>query len=116
MDKLQTLFNAIAKGNVKNVERAAKWPWRRHLLRNANSEGVTAAHCVASSGHADCLRVIEFHHAYRGMSAKRYQIGLDGPWDIQLILGTVDVEKDGSAYFNTTAQSSHSLSGIHEVN
>jgi len=54
-------------------------------------------------GKVKKLRVIEFHHAYQGMSGKRNQIGLDGPWDIQRILGTVDVGEDGSAFFKIPA-------------
>jgi len=60
------------------------------------------------------LRVIEFHHAYRGMSAKRHQVGLDGPWDIQRILGTVDVEEDGSALFKIPASQPIALQPITE--
>jgi formylglycine-generating enzyme required for sulfatase activity len=49
------------------------------------------------------LRVIEYDFTYRNMSAKSHQIGLDGPWDIQRILGTVDVAEDGSAHFRIPA-------------
>jgi len=65
-------------------------------------------------GSVKKLRVIEFHHAYRGMSGKRNQIGLDGPWDIQRILGTVDVQDDGSAYFRIPASQPIALQPITE--
>jgi len=44
------------------------------------------------------LRLFEYHYAYRwtgGHSA----VGIDGPWDVRRILGTVPVEADGSAHF-----------------
>ena len=63
-------------------------------------------------GSVKKLRVIEFHHAYRGMSGKRYQVGLDGPWDIQRILGTVDVEEDGSVLFKMPSNRPISLQPI----
>jgi len=66
-------------------------------------------------GSVKKLRVIEFHHAYRGMSGKRHQIGLDGPWDIQRILGTVDVQEDGSAYFKIPANQPVALQPITEA-
>ncbi|MDP6524787.1 MAG: SUMF1/EgtB/PvdO family nonheme iron enzyme [Kiritimatiellia bacterium] len=65
-------------------------------------------------GSVKKLRIIEYHHAYRGMSGKRHQIGLDGPWDIQRILGTVDVEEDGSAYFKIPANQPVALQPITE--
>lgn len=65
-------------------------------------------------GSVKKLRVIEYHHAYRGMSAKRFQIGLDGPWDIQRILGTVDVEEDGSVLFKVPSNRPIALQPIAE--
>jgi len=44
------------------------------------------------------LRVYEFHFAYPRMGG-HINIGIDGPWDGRRILGTVPVEKDGSASF-----------------
>ena len=65
-------------------------------------------------GSVKKLRVVEYHHAYRGMSGKRHQIGLDGPWDIQRILGTVDVQDDGSVYFKVPANQPIALQPITE--
>jgi len=48
------------------------------------------------------LRVYEFHFAYNGMGG-HIHIGIDGPWDARRILGTVPVEKDGSANFKVPA-------------
>jgi len=43
------------------------------------------------------LRLITYHFAYRGMGGQQDPLGLDGPWDIKCVLGTVPVEADGSA-------------------
>jgi formylglycine-generating enzyme required for sulfatase activity len=44
------------------------------------------------------LRVFEFHYAYPRMGG-HINIGIDGPWDVHRILGTVPVYEDGSALF-----------------
>lgn len=48
------------------------------------------------------LRVISPHYGYFG-NAGWLNIGIDGPWDVQRILGTVPVQPDGSAYFRVPA-------------
>ncbi len=48
------------------------------------------------------LRVFEYHFAYRGMGG-HINIGIDGPWDVHRILGTVPVNADGSAAFKIPA-------------
>ena len=49
------------------------------------------------------LRVYSLHFAYRGKGGLLGVVGLDGPWDVRRILGTVPVEADGSAYFRVPA-------------
>jgi len=49
------------------------------------------------------LRVISYQFGYQGMGAEPYSIGLDGPWDPKLVLGTVPVREDGSARFRVPA-------------
>ncbi len=49
------------------------------------------------------LRVITYHFAYRGMGGQVDRVGLDGPWDIKRVLGTVPVEPDGSFLFRAPA-------------
>ena len=49
------------------------------------------------------LRLITYHFAYRGMGGQQDPLGLDGPWDIKCVLGTVPVEPDGSALFYVPA-------------
>jgi formylglycine-generating enzyme required for sulfatase activity len=48
------------------------------------------------------LRLFEQHYAYPGMGG-HINIGIDGPWDAKRILGTVPVERDGSANFKVPA-------------
>ena len=49
-------------------------------------------------GSVKKLRVYEFHYAYNRMGG-HIHIGIDGPWDVRRIRGTVPVEPDGSALF-----------------
>ncbi|HOD79892.1 MAG: Formylglycine-generating sulfatase enzyme [Planctomycetes bacterium ADurb.Bin126] len=50
------------------------------------------------------LRVFTYHYSYRGMGGLLGAIGMDGPWDIRRVLGTVPVEADGSAAFRVPAR------------
>lgn len=58
--------------------------------------GVTLA--GVPRGTVKSLRVIEPHYAYPGMGG-HLEIGIDGPWDVKRIHGTVPVSEDGSAVF-----------------
>jgi len=49
------------------------------------------------------LRLYTFHFAYQGAGGLLGVVGLDGPWDIRRVLGTVPVEPDGSAVFRVPA-------------
>jgi len=50
-------------------------------------------------GAVKSLRIGSYAFSYRGMGGQYDRVGLDGPWDVRRIIGTVPVEKDGSAYF-----------------
>jgi formylglycine-generating enzyme required for sulfatase activity len=54
-------------------------------------------------GTVKSLRVFTYHFAYHQMGGQFNRVGLDGPWDIKRILGTVPVEPDGSACFRVPA-------------
>jgi formylglycine-generating enzyme required for sulfatase activity len=54
-------------------------------------------------GTVQTLRLVTYHFAYRGMGGQQDPLGLDGPWDIKCVLGTVPVETDGSALFHVPA-------------
>jgi len=49
------------------------------------------------------LRVMSYEFAFRGMGGEPDRVGMDGPWDVRRILGTVPVEADGSACFRVPA-------------
>lgn len=53
-------------------------------------------------GTVKALRVYEFHYTYPQMGG-HINIGVEGPWDVHRILGTVPVHEDGSAYFKIPA-------------
>ena len=48
------------------------------------------------------IRLYEPHFGYNGMGG-HINVGIDGPWDVHRILGTVPVEADGSASFKVPA-------------
>ena len=54
-------------------------------------------------GSVKNLRVFSYTFGYRGMGGLLGVIGMDGPWDIKRVLGTVPVEEDGSAFFKVPA-------------
>ena len=54
-------------------------------------------------GTVKALRVISYAFSYRDMGGQVDRVGLDGPWDVKRILGTVPVASDGSAYFEVPA-------------
>ncbi|MEE8450696.1 MAG: SUMF1/EgtB/PvdO family nonheme iron enzyme [Thermoguttaceae bacterium] len=54
-------------------------------------------------GTVKSLRLVGYHFSYQGMGGQIDRVGLDGPWDVKQILGTVPVEPDGSAYFRVPA-------------
>ncbi|HUT89653.1 MAG TPA: SUMF1/EgtB/PvdO family nonheme iron enzyme [Thermoguttaceae bacterium] len=49
------------------------------------------------------LRLVTYHFAYQGMGGLLGIIGMDGPWDIKRVVGTVPVYEDGSARFRIPA-------------
>ncbi|MDP7014617.1 MAG: SUMF1/EgtB/PvdO family nonheme iron enzyme [Pirellulaceae bacterium] len=49
------------------------------------------------------LRLFTYHFAYHGMGGQVNRVGLDGPWDVKRVLGTVPVEEDGSSAFHIPA-------------
>lgn len=59
------------------------------------------------------LRLFEYHYAYRKMGG-HMKVGIDGPWDVRRILGTVPVEADGSAHFRIPANTPVALQPIDE--
>jgi formylglycine-generating enzyme required for sulfatase activity len=54
-------------------------------------------------GTIKSLRLVSYHFAYQGMGGEPDAPGLDGPWDIKTVLGTVPLCEDGSARFRVPA-------------
>ena len=54
-------------------------------------------------GSVKSLRLKGYNFTFHGLGAEPDRVGLDGPWDVKRILGTVPVEPDGSAYFEVPA-------------
>ena len=53
-------------------------------------------------GTVKSMRVFEIYYTYPQMGG-HVNIGVEGPWDVHRILGTVPVNEDGSAYFKIPA-------------
>jgi formylglycine-generating enzyme required for sulfatase activity len=60
------------------------------------------------------MRVFTYHYAYQGMGGLLGIIGMDGPWDIKRVIGTVPVQKDGSIKFQVPANTPISLQPLDE--
>jgi formylglycine-generating enzyme required for sulfatase activity len=65
-------------------------------------------------GKVKSLRVFTYHFAYQGMGGLLGVVGMDGPWDIKRVLGTVPVNADGSAKFHIPANVPISLQPLDE--
>lgn len=65
-------------------------------------------------GTIKALRLYTYSFAYRWMGGETDHHGLDGPWDIKRILGTVPVKADGSAYFEVPANLPISIQPLDE--
>lgn len=80
-----------------NLERADATVLLTDIYQGPGLEGLPA-------GTVKELRVIEYYFSPRGMGGLIGAIGMDGPWDIRRVLGTVPVEEDGSAHFTIPAE------------
>lgn len=60
------------------------------------------------------LRLFTYHYAYQGMGGLLGVVGVDGPWDIKRVLGTVPVYADGSAKFRIPANVPISIQPLDE--
>jgi len=60
-------------------------------------------------GSVKKLRIFTYQYAYHGMGGQQNRVGLDGPWDVKRVMGTVPVEVDGSAMFRIPANTPISM-------
>ena len=58
------------------------------------------------------LRLFTYHFAYHKIAGINHRVGADGPWEPKRIIGTVPVEKDGSAMFRVPANTPISIQPI----
>ena len=54
-------------------------------------------------GSVKNLRIVGYHFLYPQMGGPQGVVGMEGPWDIKRIVGTVPVDEDGSAVFRIPA-------------
>jgi len=59
------------------------------------------------------MRLFAFDYGYHKLANHTY-VGKEGPWDVHRILGTVDVESDGSASFHVPANTPIALQPLDE--
>lgn len=64
-------------------------------------------------GKVKKLRVFNYEYAPRHAGG-HYAIGMEGPWDVRVLHGTVDVEEDGSCMFEFPANTPLSVQPIDE--
>jgi len=60
------------------------------------------------------LRLHTYQYGYHGMGGQVNRVGLDGPWDVKRVMGTVPVEPDGSALFRVPANTPISIQPLDE--
>lgn len=60
-------------------------------------------------GTVKSLRLFTYHFAYQNMGGLLGVIGMDGPWDIKRVIGTVPVNEDGSVKFFVPANTPISI-------
>ncbi|MBN2294974.1 MAG: hypothetical protein JXM70_21275, partial [Pirellulales bacterium] len=60
-------------------------------------------------GTVKSMRIFTYHFAYQDMGGLLGVVGMDGPWDIKRVLGTVPVNEDGSAKFRIPANTPISM-------
>lgn len=65
-------------------------------------------------GEVKKLRIFTYNFSYHGMGGQVDRVGLDGPWDIRSVLGTVPVEEDGSAHFTVPANTPIAIQPLDE--
>ncbi len=65
-------------------------------------------------GAVKSLRLYTYHFGYSNLAGIHNRVGADGPWEPKQVLGTVPVEKDGSAYFRVPARTPISIQPLDE--
>jgi hypothetical protein len=66
------------------------------------------------AGSVKQLRLFTYQFSYHGVAGINHRVGTDGPWEPKRVLGTVPVEKDGSAFFRVPANTPISIQPLDE--
>jgi hypothetical protein len=66
------------------------------------------------AGTVKRLRLFTYQFGYHGVAGINHRVGTDGPWEPKRVLGTVPVEKDGSAFFRVPANTPISVQPLDE--
>jgi formylglycine-generating enzyme required for sulfatase activity len=64
-------------------------------------------------GKAKSMRVFQYEYSPRNVGG-HYVVGFEGPWDTRVMLGTVDLEEDGSCMFKAPANTPLALQPLDE--
>lgn len=104
---------------LKPTPRPPVIPDRVNLARDDATVFITDVHsgpglAGVPRGTVKKLRLIEYYFSRRGFGGLYGTLGMDGPWDIKRILGTVPVERDGSAHFRIPANTALSIQPLDE--
>jgi formylglycine-generating enzyme required for sulfatase activity len=78
-----------------------------NVYAGAGLEGIPA-------GSVKQLRLFTYQFSYHGVAGINHRVGTDGPWEPKRVLGTVPVEKDGSAFFRVPANTPISIQPLDE--
>ncbi|MCF7973111.1 MAG: SUMF1/EgtB/PvdO family nonheme iron enzyme [Phycisphaerae bacterium] len=73
----------------------------QNIYRGPGLKGVPA-------GTVESLRIFTYAYGYYGVGS-HYHLGVESGWDVKRLLGTVKVEKDGSAMFKIPANTTISI-------
>lgn len=65
-------------------------------------------------GTVKALRLIGYTYTFHELGCEPDRVGLDGPWDVKRIIGTVPVDEDGSAHFTVPAHTPIALQPLDE--
>jgi len=93
---LRTTARPPAIADKVNTSRTDAVVYLSDIYEGAGLEGIPR-------GTVKKLRLFTYHFSYQGVGGLLGSIGMDGPWDIKRVLGTVPVEPDGSAAFRVPA-------------
>ncbi|MDO5462916.1 MAG: SUMF1/EgtB/PvdO family nonheme iron enzyme [bacterium] len=104
---VKKLPKPYAREDIVNLEKDTCNVYMTNVYRGQKTlEGIP-------HGKVKKLRVWNYEYAPRH-SGGHYALGMEGPWDVRILHGTVDVEEDGSCMFEFPANTPLSVQPIDE--